>query len=69
MFNTLLAVQTGLDMCFLYGSAEFPDGMNFAKYTHRGAYPLIITGLLAGVFALISKPFAAEAPVLHVCNF
>lgn len=66
MFNILFAVQTGMDVFFLYGGGELPDGMSFAKYAHRGAYPLILTALLAGVFALISKPFAAEAPVLRV---
>jgi hypothetical protein len=66
MFNILFAVQTGMDVFFLYGGGDLPEGMSFAKYAHRGAYPLVLTALLAGIFALASKPFAAQAPVLRV---
>ena len=66
MFNMLFAVQTGMDVFILYGGGDLPEGMSYAKYAHRGAYPLVLTALLAGVFALISKPFAKDAPVLRI---
>ncbi len=60
LFNLLLAVQTGMDMFFLWGSAGLPDGMSYAEYAHRGAYPLLATALLAGAFALVARPFLTE---------
>lgn len=59
-FNLLLAVQTTMDVVFLWGNAALPDGMSHAEYAHRGAYPLLATALLAGVFALAARPFLAE---------
>lgn len=52
VFNALFAVQTALDLTYLWGGAALPDGMNHAEYAHRGAYPLIATALLAGAFVL-----------------
>ena len=59
-FNAALAVQTGLDAVFLWGGAALPPGMSAAEYAHRGAYPLLVTALLAGAFALAARPFLAE---------
>ena len=36
---------------------RLPDGMTYANYAHRGAYPLMLTGLLAGAFALVAQPW------------
>ncbi|SPJ31179.1 DUF4153 domain-containing protein [Falsiruegeria mediterranea] len=55
-FNLLLAVQTALDALYLWGGASLPEGMSYATYAHRGAYPLLITALLAGGFALAAHP-------------
>jgi hypothetical protein len=66
IFNVMFAAQTLMDMYFLYGVGELPDGMNYATYAHRGAYPLLVTALLAGLFALISRPFAKDAPMLRL---
>ncbi|MBO9448909.1 DUF4173 domain-containing protein [Tropicibacter sp. R16_0] len=55
-FNALLAVQTALDALYLWGGASLPEGMSYATYAHRGAYPLLITALLAGGFALAARP-------------
>ncbi len=52
IFNTLFAVQTSLDLTYLWGGATLPDGMSHADYAHRGAYPLILTALLAASFVL-----------------
>lgn len=54
LFNALFAAQSGLDLTYLWGGANLPDGMSYAEYAHRGAYPLIATALLAAVFVLIA---------------
>ena len=53
-FNALFAVQTLTDLIYLWGGAQLPDGMTFADYAHRGAYPLVVTALLAAAFVLIA---------------
>jgi len=60
VFNAILGVQTVMDAAYLWGGTALPDGMTAAEYAHRGAYPLLVTALLAGVFALAARPFAAE---------
>ncbi len=54
VFNALFAVQTILDLTYLWGGVALPDGMTYATYAHRGAYPLIVTALLAAAFALVT---------------
>ena len=54
VFNALFLVQNGLDVAFLWSAAPLPDGMTLAEYAHRGAYPLIATALLAGLFVLVA---------------
>lgn len=54
LFNALFALQSGLDLTYLWGGASLPDGMSHAQYAHRGAYPLIATALLAAGFVLIA---------------
>ncbi len=54
LFNALFAVQSVLDLIYLWGGATLPDGMTYAAYAHRGAYPLVATALLAGGFVLIA---------------
>lgn len=54
LFNALFALQSGLDLIYLWGGATLPDGMSHAEYAHRGAYPLIVTALLAAGFVLIA---------------
>lgn len=60
VFNAILALQTGMDAVYLWGGASLPEGMTPAEYAHRGAYPLLVTTLLAGAFALAARPFARE---------
>jgi hypothetical protein len=66
-FNLVFAVQNGLDLAFLWSGAALPKGMTLAEYAHRGAYPLIATALLAGLFVLVTlrpgSPLAASRPV------
>jgi hypothetical protein len=52
LFNLIFAIQNGLDLAFLWSGAPLPNGMTLAEYAHRGAYPLIVTALLAGLFVL-----------------
>ncbi len=64
LFNLIFAVQTGLDFLYLWSGAELPAGISYATYAHRGAYPLVATALLAGLFALISRPFTEDSDIL-----
>jgi hypothetical protein len=54
LFNALFALQSGLDITYLWAGANLPDGMSHAEYAHRGAYPLIVTALLAAGFVLVA---------------
>ncbi len=54
VFNAVFALQNGLDIAFLWSGAPLPGDMGLADYAHRGAYPLIITALLAGLFVLVA---------------
>ena len=57
LFNLLFAIQTVLDVTYLWGNAKLPDDISYASYAHRGAYPLILTALLAAGFVLAAmKP-------------
>lgn len=61
-FNLIFGVQNGLDLAFLWSGAPLPEGVTLAEYAHRGAYPLIATALLAGLFVLITmRPGSATA--------
>ena len=66
-FNLIFALQNGLDLAFLWSGAPLPGGMTLAEYAHRGAYPLIATALLAGLFVLVAlrpgTPTAASRPI------
>ena len=54
VFNTLFALQTVLDALYLWGGVALPQGMTHAEYAHRGAYPLIVTALLAAGFVILA---------------
>ena len=60
LFNALFALQTGLDIVYLWGGADLPPGLTYAEYAHRGAYPLIVTALLAAAFVLLAMRSDAE---------
>jgi hypothetical protein len=72
LFNLLFAVQTALDVIYLWGGVALPDGLTYAAYAHRGAYPLIVTALLAAGFVLAAmRPGgpAARMPAIRVLVF
>lgn len=52
LFNVVFALQTGLDATYLWTGHALPSGMSHASYAHRGAYPLMVSALLAGVFTI-----------------
>lgn len=52
IFNVLFAVQTAMDIAYLWAGVALPDGLSHADYAHRGAYPLVATALLAAGFVL-----------------
>ena len=66
-FNVIFAVQNALDVTFLWSGAVLPAGVTMADYAHRGAYSLIVTALLAGLFVLVAlspgSPGAASVAV------
>jgi len=67
-FNGLFALQNAMDLAWLWGLAPLPDGMTLAEYAHRGAYPLIVTALLAAGFVLVAlRPGSqtADMPVVR----
>lgn len=64
LFNLVLGVQTVLDIAILWAGGSLPEGMSHAEYAHRGAYPLLVTALLAGAFALAARPWLEERPAL-----
>ncbi len=67
-FNAIFALQNALDLIFLWSGAALPDGVTLADYAHRGAYALIVTAVLAGVFVLVTlRPgsVAAASPAVR----
>ncbi|MBR0717734.1 DUF4173 domain-containing protein [Bradyrhizobium liaoningense] len=69
LFNVLFAAQSGLDALYLWGHAALPAGVTYAAYAHRGAYPLIVTALLAAAFVLVAmRPGgpAEKSPVIRL---
>jgi hypothetical protein len=54
LFNLLFGLQNGLDIAYLWGSTELPAEFTLAEYAHRGAYPLVVTALLAGLFIIVT---------------
>lgn len=60
IFNLLFAVQNALDIAFLWSGAPLPGKTTMADYAHQGAYPLIATALLAGLFVLVTMRPGSE---------
>jgi hypothetical protein len=68
VFNAIFAIQTLLDLTYLWGGLALPEGMTYASYAHRGAYPLIVTALLAAGFVLAAlRPGGAaeQSPLIR----
>lgn len=56
--NFLFLIQGTTDIGYLFAGADLPDGMTYAHYVHRGAYPLLATALLAGAMTVAFSGFA-----------
>jgi hypothetical protein len=72
LFNVLFAVQTVMDIHYLWRGAALPHGMTYAAYAHRGAYPLIVTALLAAAFVIAAmRPGSAaeRSPMMRTLAF
>ncbi len=54
LFNLLFGLQSVLDIAYLWNGVSLPAHLTYAEYSHRGAYPLIATALLAATFVLIA---------------
>ena len=54
LFNLLFLIQNLLDVEYLWAGVHLPEGMSYAEYAHRGAYPLIVTALIAGGLTLLA---------------
>jgi hypothetical protein len=54
VFNLIFAVQNALDLIFLWSGAPLPGQTTMADYAHQGAYPLIATALLRGLFVIVT---------------
>ncbi len=65
LFNILFLVQTVMDIGVLTGGMSLPEGMTYARYAHRGAYPLVATALLAGGFAIATHRMIADSGFLR----
>ena len=72
LFNVLFAIETALDLMYLWGGVALPNGMTYASYAHRGAYPLMLTALLAAAFVLAAMRAGGPAervPIIRTLVF
>ncbi|GAB5447895.1 DUF4153 domain-containing protein [Gymnodinialimonas sp.] len=69
LFNVMFALQTASDIGVLTGGVTLPEGMTYAGYAHRGAYPLLVTALLSGVFAMATHRMVAGNTVLRTLMY
>lgn len=54
VFNLIFLLQTCTDIFYLWSGQELPDGLTYAQYAQRGAYPLAIAAILAGAFMVFA---------------
>ncbi|MEM7242629.1 MAG: DUF4173 domain-containing protein [Pseudomonadota bacterium] len=67
--NLIFALQMGLDISILFAGATLPEGMSYAEYAHRGAYPLAATAMLALGFMLLAHGHARTSKTIRVLLF
>lgn len=54
LFNAVFLINNIIDVEFLWSNCALPEGITYASYAHRSAYPLIVTALLAGILVMIA---------------
>ncbi|MXN64516.1 DUF4173 domain-containing protein [Stappia sp. GBMRC 2046] len=60
VLNAVFALQTVLDMIYLWGGAQLPEGVSPAADAQKAAYLLVVSALLAAGFVLLATRNAAE---------
>ncbi|MEJ6392837.1 DUF4173 domain-containing protein [Gymnodinialimonas sp. 2305UL16-5] len=65
LFNLLFLVQTLSDIGVLSGGLTLPEGMTYAEYAHRGAYPLMLAAILAGGFVIGTRQMVTDNRVMR----
>jgi len=69
LFNAMFLAQTLSDVAVLSGGVTLPEGMSYATYAHRGAYPLLATALLAGGFAILTHSMIRHNRTLRMMMY
>lgn len=69
VFNLLMLGQNLLDASILTGVTPLPEHVTSSQYVRRGAYTLIATAMLAGGFAIQSRPYADSRKLLGLLYF
>lgn len=64
--NVLFLMQGTTDIGYLVAGAKLPTGTTYAEYTHRGAYPLLITALLSGVMTVLFSQLATKDKLIRI---
>ena len=66
LFNAMFLLQNVTDLTVLWGGSGLPQDMTYATYAHSGAYPLMATSILAGLFALVSRRFTISSSLIKI---
>ncbi|MCX7094214.1 MAG: DUF4173 domain-containing protein [Methylobacter sp.] len=53
LFSGLFALQSSLNIAFLWSGKVLPDGLNYVEFAPAGAYPLLFICLFTVVYLLI----------------
>jgi hypothetical protein len=69
VMNLVFACENVLDGAYLYAGVPLPEGLTYKEYCHRGAYTLIATALLAGVFTLTAFRARGTAHRSRACRW
>lgn len=54
VFNLVFLLQNAIDIRHLFLGEALPEGMSYADYARRGAFPLVAAAMLAALFVLMA---------------
>lgn len=54
VLNVMFVAQNALDYSYIWQGIPLPPGISYATYTHRGAYALIVTALMAAALIIVA---------------